>query len=70
MDYPTTRPMQLAAVPKLRPPPEMVRGIPYIAVRDGVRVLCTLLRHAMNASSARMKDENSALPWLVSFVNT
>jgi hypothetical protein len=54
-----TRQVQLAAVPKLLPPPEMSRGIRFIAARDGVRVLCTLLRHVMNASSARMKDENS-----------
>jgi hypothetical protein len=31
LDYPTTRQVQLAAVPKLLPPPEMSRGIQFIA---------------------------------------
>ena len=34
LDYPTTRQMQLAAVPKLIPPPAIARGIPYDAARE------------------------------------
>jgi hypothetical protein len=35
LNYPqTTRQMQLAAVPKLLPPPEMARGIPHEAARE------------------------------------
>ena len=34
MDYPTTRQPQLAAVPKLLSPPEMSRGIQFIAARE------------------------------------
>ena len=44
LDYPTTRQMQLAAVPKLLPPAEMSSGIPYTAAREVQGRLLTGLR--------------------------